>query len=257
MISFMFAAVIDDGQSVLMQSARVREEYVGRGILSQKKKYCFNILARSAERSVYCTTNSSVLGRLQKKGALVVFQRNVAIFKTTNHTLKRTALASDVQLTPLDIVDAKLMEKIFLSRHAKHNLFPEKRIVVKCVPYQLVVSNIDRIFNSNAKLFASVTKDEDQKCFNAPLLISATTSMPCEAGTVIYLDFYGEIYDKELVTAHISKQMSEYLNTGNERLVLYVTYGKEHHIGTVQRLLSMYSWELTDSEINFGIEETI
>ncbi|XP_069139321.1 histidine N-acetyltransferase-like [Argopecten irradians] len=44
MVCFMFAAIIDDGKSVLIQAIRVRKEYEGKGAYSRLRAFCMTFL---------------------------------------------------------------------------------------------------------------------------------------------------------------------------------------------------------------------
>ncbi|XP_060063833.1 histidine N-acetyltransferase-like [Ylistrum balloti] len=259
MIAFMLVCVIDDGDGVVMQAARIREAYASKRIFSQMKRYAFKLCGKGVYRSVMCTTKPAYLQLLQQKGARIVFQRNVAIFKTMKPALKQTGALFHDPLADMRVMTPNILERIFISEEAKERLFPENRIVIECVPYQLVISNIRQIFNSKGKLLASTSGDidTDLNSSNIPKLISATTSTPCEAGTVVYLDFFGEINDRALVSAHILEQLTCLQDTCNSNVFMYVTYGLEQPIGAVYQVLSRYSWTMINSEIISGIEETI
>ncbi|XP_069135207.1 uncharacterized protein [Argopecten irradians] len=256
MVGFIFASIIDDGTTVLLQSGRVRIGYEGLGIVSQLKRYYFRNLPAGVNKSVINTSSPEALRHAQRRGSPVVFQRNAITFRTSKTDINAWFQTIRPNFPTLESVDIHYFKRICRSRESKTILFPEDRIVLKRVPYRLLTSNTSHVFSCNPKMFAS--KCETEKRPEIPSMMSASTNLSCEVGMVMYLDLYGDISDVENVTDHVGKQLSYCLDTyEGDILFLYITCAAQFSVEDVARVLSVFPLELVGNEVTYCVEETI
>ncbi|XP_069139322.1 histidine N-acetyltransferase-like [Argopecten irradians] len=270
MVCFMFAAVIDDGRSIHIQSIRVREEYEGRGIYSRLRTFCLKKLNTTARKSVYVIESPTSNDQLIKKSVNLVFIRRSYTrnritesllflkrslkFESTKGTLR--SMLGPRHASSLEKVDVHYLVDLFRDKSATQYLFPENIIVVYWIPYELVPSNIGRMF-MGTKMLSSVTPIQDPNSKTVPPMISAITVDQCEAGSVIKLDLFGDISNEEIITDHIYTQLERVVDTCSEILILYIDVQQHVNTDTLQHVLSNMGWKMVYDDVMYGLEKYI
>ncbi|XP_033756193.1 uncharacterized protein LOC117338938 [Pecten maximus] len=255
MVCFMFAAVIDDGKSILVQSIRVREEYEGMGVYSRLRAFCIKDLSRIAKKGVFTINSPGYYKKLLQGSAKLVFLRHAMKFKTTKTSLQSLLRSRNV-CSALEKVDASYLEKVFLTQSATRYLFPENRVVINWGPYEILSSNIERILRGN-EMFATTVSEKDLSCKILSPMISAVTVFQCEAGTFVNLDLFGNICDEIIISDHVNTQLGRCLDKCDEVIVMYVTYQKQQNTDILLQVLSKLNWRKVDEVDMYGMEKPI
>ncbi|XP_021375658.1 uncharacterized protein LOC110464647 [Mizuhopecten yessoensis] len=151
-------------------------------------------------------------------GGYIGTEMNISIFKTTLTAIK--PLVKTKHISPsLQTVDQAYLQHVFSCPRASASLFPENKIIVSCLPYKPIPSNIERIVKSVSEMLASGTKDSI--CPHELSMKSAATEDDCVAGRVLFLDIFGDISNEKNLSDHIYKQTGKFLTScKGEDLVL-------------------------------------
>ncbi|XP_033756194.1 histidine N-acetyltransferase-like [Pecten maximus] len=254
MVCFMFSAVIDDGKSILIQSIRVRKEYEGKGVYSRLRAFCFKKLLHTTNKSVL-VISPDYFEKLPQGSAKLVFSRYAMNFETTKASLQSLLRSGNVS-SALEKVDAFYLGRLFFTKSSTQYLFPENRIVVKWVPYEILSSNIDRILRGH-EMFATALAEQDFHYKTCSPMISAVTVYQCKAGTLVNIDLFGELDDARIISDHVNTHLGRCLDKCHEVIVMYVTYQKQRNTDILLQVLSKLNCRKVGEDIMYGIEKPI
>ncbi|XP_060084857.1 uncharacterized protein LOC132564197, partial [Ylistrum balloti] len=248
-VGFLFAAVIDDGKSILIQSIRVRKEYEGRGIYSRLREFCLKTISHSSGRMALVVYTPDNYKKLLKTSAKLIFERGAMRLTTTKKTLQSLIVSRKLS-ADIENVDAQYLEGLFVIDSASSHLFPEKRIVVNCVPYQLLSTNIKRILQGVfQEMIATAVPYRKHTS-----MISAVSFDQCEAGTLVNLDLFGDIENENILFDHLNVQLEKCINNCGEVIVLYITFKIQQNVDSLSRVLSKLSWKKLSDDVIHGFE---
>ncbi|XP_033756195.1 histidine N-acetyltransferase-like [Pecten maximus] len=254
MVCFMFAAVVDDGKSILIQSIRVREKYEGKGVYSRLRAFCFKNLNPTTNKSVLMIS-PDYFEKLPQRSAKLVFSRHAMNFETTKMSLQSLLRSRNVS-SALEKVDAFYLERLFLAQSATQYLFAENRVVINWVPYEILSSNIDSILRGH-EMFATAVAEHDFHFQTCSPMISGVTVYQCEAGTFVNIDLFGELDDARIISDHVNTHLGRCLDKCEEVIVMYVTYQKQQNTDILLQVLSKLNCRKVDEDIMYGIEKLI
>lgn len=155
-------------------------------------------------------------------------------------------------------VDKSYFHDVILSQNSKRHFFPENKIVVFSVPYELMSANVERIF-SQTDILASCSDAKQWEFDNGiyPKMISACTSHQCEFGTMIYIDLFGFIGDEKMTSDHIHAHLLQCVDGSKENIALYLTYQLKEDNETLQRILSKLWGKKTCEQVFHCIETSV
>ncbi|XP_033747226.1 uncharacterized protein LOC117332435 [Pecten maximus] len=251
LVSFMFAAEIDNGCSVVIQSGRIKEEYEGRGIISAMKKHSFHDLSRTATRSVSVTSSPFACDILLQRNARLLCKMERLIFATSRHALKNTQRSPKVDQSSTIPADDAFLKNIFLSSEITSTIFPENRLVIRGTPYELVTSNIERILCLSDQIL--VSKDYGTGSAN---LISFGSTWRSNHTDVVFINLFGESVDDKIIFEHVHRHVAGKTSSCEDKIIMYIVCTKQQHEETVKRVLKKHSWELLVVHDLYAIEES-
>ncbi|XP_033748395.1 histidine N-acetyltransferase-like [Pecten maximus] len=256
MVSFMFATVINDGQSILTHSMRIRKEYERQGLATKTRNYCMQNMSSEAHEKVFVILSSSILEKvLRQTPAHVVFQRNIATFKSTKAAIQTVSMPKSMSAS-LKNVDEAYLRDVFRHQRACAYLFPENKMILSRLPYKLMPSNIKHIIRPETEILAS--PNELAFCKDGSLMISAAIKDKCAAGTTMFLDIFGDISDEKNITEHVFEQTKRLsVNCDEDSLMMYLTFPTQQNCDTLFRVLSEYTWTMVEQNIMYGLEQSI
>ncbi|XP_069139324.1 histidine N-acetyltransferase-like [Argopecten irradians] len=252
MVCFMFATVIDDGESILLRSIRVRDEYEGKGVYTRLRAFCMKNLSHTANKAVFLISSPTHFEQLCRGSAKLVFSRHTMMFGNTTKSLRGLLGLRDESF--LQRVDSSFLGELLRNRTATQYLFPENRVLINWIPYQLVPSNIEWMLRGT-EVFSNAVPKQDK--IKSEMMISAINVDQCEAGTVVTLDLFGDVCDEEMITGHIYIQLQKALDRFGDILVLYIIFQEHQDTKTVLHVLSKLGWSKVDNYAVYGVEKSI
>ncbi|XP_069134722.1 histidine N-acetyltransferase-like [Argopecten irradians] len=251
MVCFQFAAEIDNGRSVMIQSGRIKEKYEGLGLVSAMIKYGFNDVSQSANRVVSVTRSPSARDKLLKRNAHLLCTMDRLVFSTSREALVSTYRSANVDMSFPVVADASLLNDIFISQETTPNIFPENRLVIRGTVYELMDSNIDQILGLSDQVL--VSRDSDT---SSATLISFASIWHCYPTSVVFINLYGDMVDEKDICGHILRHTASMASSCREKVVVYVVCTKQYHKQTVRNVMEKHSWEFLTAHNLYAIEET-
>ncbi|XP_033730091.1 histidine N-acetyltransferase-like [Pecten maximus] len=253
MVSFMFAALIDDEETIVIRAARVKKEYENKGIYTKMRQYCLHNSSKTVRRESFTLFSSDHRDSAILKGGQLVWQRGRIVLVAENRTIQ-TILQSVSLPDALRIVDDRSLAELFCSSESTRQLFPEDFIVVNSVPYKIRMFNISHFLTSDRSMYASYPKYNEQRQIPTPTLVSIANKYRCEAGTRFNVDFYGDVCKEEEVSDHIFLQMKRYLSESDDEIFMYVTFPLHTKDGVLLDVLERFSWRVMRRGFQYGVE---
>ncbi|XP_060075930.1 histidine N-acetyltransferase-like [Ylistrum balloti] len=256
MVSFMFAALIDDKETIVVRAARVKKEFEKRGIYTKMKNFCLQSFSKTVIRQSSCLFSCDHRDNAIAKGGKLVWQR-ARITLTTEKLSKQTLFQSESLHVSMTMVDANSLAELFCSPEAINHLLPENFIVVNSIPYKLRPSNISHFLTSDRAMCASYPKTQDRSQMSIPVLVSIANKIKCEAGTRLNLDFYGDICHEEHVAHHIVAQMARYISVDDVKIFIFVTFPMHKSDDVLLKVTEQLSLRVMSRGFHYGIEHSV
>ncbi|XP_060075967.1 histidine N-acetyltransferase-like [Ylistrum balloti] len=255
MVGFECVSLIDDGETLIARAARIRKEYVGRGLAYHLRNAITRDNANKPKliRSVYTSGNKTLLQRVEEGRAELVLQKAILFYKG----LMSNILPSlpTVDNTIVRILTKEDLKKLLSSKTDTDKLFPQRRIIVDWVPYRLLATNVDHFFNEFCHILGSDLKDGKSEGLEC---ISLAVGYSVPNGIRYNVELYGN-FTEEILSIHMAEHLGKCSTFGKENINLLLHYEHgTHDADVLTQTMHQFGMNVSNnfhSKVMYGMEE--
>lgn len=140
-------------------------------------------------------------------------------------------------------VDGELLKKIFSSEDLCKVWFPEDRIVLSWVPYQLVESNIEHITGHKANILADYQTMTDDK-MSKPGLLTLGGPYKCPTSLLYFIAVCGT--DPSTLANHVATHLRHAMQLTSGDITLHFYFETRFPISVLDEVLAMFGSKQND-----------
>ncbi|XP_033730780.1 probable N-acetyltransferase 16 [Pecten maximus] len=204
MVAFQCVTFIDDGETIITRALRMRKGYEGRGLVYRLRAFVLQDIAGKPrlKRYAFMTGNEAILQKVlkERRGELIV-QRDILFYQ--GGVSKVIPFLPTVDNISMRILNKDDLQKLLSSKADTDRLFPQGRIIVDCVPYRLLASNVDHFFNEFCHILGSECKDGNSGSFEC---ITLAVGYIVPFGIRYNVEIYGN-FTEETFSLHMAEHL--------------------------------------------------
>lgn len=219
MVAFECLSFIDDGETAIIRSLRLRKGYEGRGLTYRLRDVINDVIVRNprAKRYVYTMDSKTIAEKNLAVGNLKLVVHRKFLF----YQGKVSAVIPNLRMvdsTTCRILNRDDLKKLLSSKVDTDRLFPHGRIIVDWVPYRLLASNVDHFFNDFCHILGSGDGNSGRiEC------VSVAIGCIAPSGIRYDLEIYGN-FTEESFLAHVREHLRKCSTFDSETINFFVHY---------------------------------
>ena len=216
---------IDDAERCCGQFARIKQEYTGKNIFGKYFRSLWNIsdIYPNCKTLIFTSVEDKAVNTYTKhfQTSRIVLKRNIGYGEMDNcnidrHMLELNRMSTNVEKSVFDATGLMPRERI-LDILQNPKLVPEKRWVIKWLPYAQMQANIEAVLNLEPVVFGTQGR-ESQKT----IAVSFGSASWVPRGFLYTTDFHSSKFDNfdvqmQVLSCHLIKHLNNALTTAPKK----------------------------------------